>query len=103
MVPIFAIHHDPDIYPDPDKFDPERFSDENKKNRHSMAFIPFGEGPRTCIALRFGLMQTKLSLIKLLMNFKFSTTSRTPIPMKLNAKSTLLTPDGDMWLKVECI
>lgn len=43
MIPVFAIHMDPDIYPNPENFDPERFSDENKMDRHPMAFIPFGK------------------------------------------------------------
>jgi cytochrome P450 family 6 len=52
LIPIHAIHHDPDIYPNPSKFDPERFSDENKRNRHPMSFMPFGGGPRVCIGER---------------------------------------------------
>lgn len=48
-VPIIAIHLDEKYYPNPYKFDPERFSDENKGNIKSGTFIPFGIGPRNCI------------------------------------------------------
>lgn len=48
-IPVIAIHRDPNIYPNPDKFDPERFNETEKKSRHSMDFIPFGDGPRNCI------------------------------------------------------
>lgn len=49
MIPIYPIHHDPEFYPDPEKFDPERFSDANKHNVRSGTFIPFGMGPRFCL------------------------------------------------------
>lgn len=44
-----ALQHDPDYFPDPDSFDPERFNEENKKHIKPFTFIPFGEGPRICI------------------------------------------------------
>jgi len=43
FIPTFSIHNDPDYFPEPEKFIPERFSDENKRNRHSMAHMPFGK------------------------------------------------------------
>lgn len=43
LVPVYAIQHDENFFPDPDKFDPERFSDDRKDEINPMAYIPFGE------------------------------------------------------------
>lgn len=49
VIPMSSIHHDPKYYPDPNVFDPERFTKEEKSKRPNCTFIPFGEGPRHCI------------------------------------------------------
>lgn len=51
-ISVWGIHYDPAYYPDPQKFDPTRFNDENKNGRHQFAFLPFGEGPRICIGMQ---------------------------------------------------
>jgi len=48
-VGIPGLHADPRYYPDPDKFDPERFTDEEKAKRPNYTYLPFGDGPRFCI------------------------------------------------------
>ena len=49
FIPVYAIHRDPNIYPDPDKFDPERFDEKCSNARDQMSYLPFGGGPRNCI------------------------------------------------------
>ena len=52
-IPLFGIQYNPEYYPDPDKFDPERFTEENKQKRNNYTYFPFGEGPRICIGKNF--------------------------------------------------
>lgn len=52
MIPNYAYQVDTKVFPDPYKFDPERFTKENVQSRHAYNFLPFGEGPRICIGNR---------------------------------------------------
>jgi cytochrome P450 family 6 len=49
LIPVAGLHFDPEYFPDPEKYDPERFSEENKNKIPPYTFLPFGDGPRNCI------------------------------------------------------
>nr|QUF59371.1 cytochrome p450 CYP3044B4 [Brachionus angularis] len=84
-VPIWALHHDEEVYPDPDKFIPERFNDENKKSRDSSAYLPFGSGPRSCIGMRFAFLEIKFTLAAILSKFKFVKCDKTPEKIQIDS------------------
>jgi cytochrome P450 family 6 len=48
-IPILGLHDDPQYYPNPEKFDPERFSKENERSSSAFTWLPFGEEPRGCL------------------------------------------------------
>lgn len=103
VIPIDAIHHDENIYPEPSRFDPDRFSEDEIKKRHPMTWLPFGDGQRNCIGLRFGQMQVKTALIALLSKFKFSVCVKTEESVTFNPKAFILVPLNGVYLKVEKI
>uniref|UniRef100_A0A1L8E448 Putative cytochrome n=1 Tax=Nyssomyia neivai TaxID=330878 RepID=A0A1L8E448_9DIPT len=82
-IPIYAFHRDPKYFPYPEKFDPERFSDENKHLINPSVYVPFGIGPRNCIGSRFALMELKSIIYYLILNFKLEPTEKTQIPLKM--------------------
>jgi cytochrome P450 family 6 len=96
-----GLHNDPEYFPNPEKFDPDRFSEENKKSRPAFTWIPFGEGPRVCIGLRFGMLQSKVGLTTLLKNYKIKLSNKTQFPVTLDKKSFITTANGGIWLDVE--
>ncbi|XP_013112024.2 probable cytochrome P450 6a21 [Stomoxys calcitrans] len=100
LIPISAIHLDERYYPNPHKFDPENFSHDKVTQRDPVLYMPFGDGPRNCIGMRFGKMQTKIGLTILLKNFRFSACSKTQIPMEFDKKQMLITPAKGIVLKV---
>lgn len=78
-IPIYALHHDPDIYPEPEKFIPERFNDENRKSRESVAFLGFGAGPRNCLGMRFAMVELKLLITTILAKYRLVSCEKTPV------------------------
>ncbi|KAL1768486.1 cytochrome P450 3A31, partial [Sigmodon hispidus] len=99
MVPVYALHQDPQYWPEPEEFHPERFSKENKGNISPYVYLPFGNGPRNCIGMRFALMNMKLAITKVLQNFSFQPCKETQIPLKISQKP-MLQPEKLIVLKM---
>jgi len=97
-VPIYSIHHDPKYYPDPEKFNPERFSEESKGNIKPYTYMPFGAGFRACIASRFALLEIKSFLFHLLNVFEIVPVKDTQIPLKISKAAITVVPEGGIIL-----
>ncbi|XP_022919655.2 probable cytochrome P450 6a17 [Onthophagus taurus] len=102
FVPIEKIHYDPEFYPNPDIFDPDRFTEENVNKRPHFSYLPFGEGPRICIGMRFGMMQTKIGLVGLIKNFKMRTNPDTE-SIQMNTRHILNIPLKPIWVDFETV
>ncbi|KAJ1524964.1 hypothetical protein ONE63_009817 [Megalurothrips usitatus] len=100
-IPVWQMLHDPDLYKDPERFDPDRFTEEAKEQRHAYTYLPFGEGPRFCIAERFAILEMKLCLAGLLDKFAFSVGHKTDLKLEFDAKVFSPTPKNGFWLKVD--
>nr|XP_031836144.1 cytochrome P450 6A1-like [Nomia melanderi]XP_031836145.1 cytochrome P450 6A1-like [Nomia melanderi] len=103
LIPMYGMLHDPDIYPNPEVFNIDRFKEEEESKRHPMHYLPFGDGPRNCIGARFAIFQTKIGLIKILRNHKVDVCKATVIPYQINERAFLLTPNHPITLKISKI
>lgn len=107
-MPVFisnlAIHHDPKYWPEPERFDPERFNAENKSNQTPMSYLPFGAGPHNCIGLQIGQLQIKLGLIYFLRQHRVEFCDKTVEHISFDAKFALLASEHSIYLKVvDCL
>ncbi|KAM9492994.1 cytochrome P450 3A27-like [Salvelinus alpinus] len=100
MVPTWTLHRDPEIWPDPEEFKPERFSKENKESIDPYTYMPFGAGPRNCIGMRFALLMIKLAMVEILQSFTFSVCDETEIPLEMDIQG-LLMPKRPIKLRLE--
>ncbi|CAH0561143.1 unnamed protein product [Brassicogethes aeneus] len=97
-----GIQRDPEYWPNPEKFEPQRFSIQNRDKIVPYTYFPFGEGPRLCIAHRFGQLQTKVGILTLIKDYKI-TINEAMKPLKFGSYGIVLAPRDDIWLNFERI
>ncbi|XP_017078764.2 cytochrome P450 9b2-like [Drosophila eugracilis] len=99
-IPICGLHWDERYFPEPRKFDPERFSEERKGELVPYTYLPFGVGPRSCIANRYALMQVKGFLYNLLLSYKIEASARTTKDLWESARGFNVTPSSGFWMQL---
>nr|CAD7454785.1 unnamed protein product [Timema tahoe] len=97
-IPIHSLHMDPQYFPDPERFDPERFSEENVQQKLRFVYLPFGEGPRQCLGFRFALAQMKAAVASLVSNFDITLNKKTRSPIVIDPTCLMPCVIGGIWL-----
>uniref|UniRef100_A0A1B6H281 Cytochrome P450 n=1 Tax=Cuerna arida TaxID=1464854 RepID=A0A1B6H281_9HEMI len=95
-IPVRGIHMDPKYHPDPEVFNPDRFTDNFHKP--NPAYIPFGDGPRMCIGMRFAIVVMNMCLAKILSRFSLSVNKKTQEPLTFDKVHYGPVPVGGVWL-----
>lgn len=89
---VYALHNDPQYYDEPDKFRPERFLPENAATLVPYTFIPFGDGPRNCVGLRFAYQEMKLCLAQVLLHYRFQPVEGGHYPVRFENRIGMFIP-----------
>ena len=100
-IPINQFHYDPEYYPEPNTFSPERFDPENgglKAYKDRGVFLAFGDGPRICLGMKFALLQSKAAIAEIVNNFEISVNAKTPEKLIIDPKEFMNITTGGLWL-----
>jgi cytochrome P450 len=100
IVSQWVLHRNPRIYPDPERFNPERWREEasGRRGLHRFGYLPFGAGPRACVGASLALTESALVLATLMQSFRFSLASSTPVEV---FPSVTLRPKHGLHLRVD--
>lgn len=98
LVSIYGLHRRPDLWPDPERFDPGRFSEEAIDARPRGCYLPFGDGPRVCIGNHFAMMEAQLVLAGVAQRWRLVAL---PGPAVAPMPRVTLRPGGPVRLQVE--
>lgn len=71
-----------------------RFTEQRKSERHPLAWMPFGSGPRTCVGLRLAQLEGKMTIIRMLKKYSFVPSETQEIPIQCVEGATILPKDG---------
>ncbi len=102
QVSMNGIMKDSKYYSDPLVFKPERFSADARAYLNPYTYLPFGQGPRNCVGMRFALLQMKIALAKVLSNYRVVPCNKTiKGNLEIDPTSPQSMPKGGVWVKVE--
>lgn len=87
-------------FPNPEVFDPERFSPEKKDHFNPYVYLPFGAGPHNCIGERFGMIQVKIGLINFLRNYILTKSEKMSDKMEYDLRAMMLQPKGGVYVRI---
>ncbi|NXI18655.1 CP4F4 protein, partial [Irena cyanogastra] len=99
LMSIYGTHHNPELWPEPEVFDPLRFSPENSKGRSPASFIPFSAGPRNCIGQSFAMAEMKVVVALTLSQFMLRRDTARPPPRR--KPELILRAEDGLWLLLE--
>merc|ERR1712218_264946 len=86
---VIGVHMDPKHYESPQIYNPDHFSKEAKAKRHPYAFLPFGQGPRGCVGMRFDLLEAKLALANIVRKFTLLPSEKTEEPLVIDPRAVI--------------
>jgi cytochrome P450 family 28 len=100
-LPLHQFQHDPEYYPRPKEFIPERFDPEHggvKAFKDRGVFLTFGDGPRFCLGMKFAMMQSKAAVLEVIKNFKISVNPKTESELVIDPNEFMNVKKGGLWL-----
>ncbi|XP_067623019.1 probable cytochrome P450 6d2 [Eurosta solidaginis] len=93
MISTLGLHYDPEYFEDPIRYNPYRFAEE-RRNYKAEAYLPFGEGPRHCIAKRMGSVNSKIAIVKILASFNIEPNERKEIEFEFTSGVAIIAKGG---------
>ena len=105
-IPVHQFHYDPEYYTNPHSFTPERFDPENgglKAYKDRGVFLPFGDGPRMCLGMKFAILQSKAAIAEIVKNFEISVNEKTAKDLIIGPTEFMNVKIGGLWLDFKAI
>ncbi|GFV39314.1 cytochrome P450 3A41 [Trichonephila clavipes] len=99
QAPVHLMHHDPEFWPEPEIFDPERFN--TKPNANGITYLPFGVGPRNCLGMRLAQLEAKLAVAHIISKFRLTLGERHKDKFLVMNRIRTLSPQKGVYVKLE--
>ncbi|CAH0399766.1 unnamed protein product [Chilo suppressalis] len=100
MISASGLTKDPKYFNNPNEFNPENFMPEKLNNLPQCVYLPFGEGPRNCIGMRFAKVQSLLGTAAFFKQFKVEPSEKTKQELVMDPKAIVVTCKEGIWVKI---